>query len=380
MTSGTIKYDPFCINMAGIHTSLIELPEEVPMNAISSTHITQPQATRPKRRLLTWTKRILLGLATLLIALVLTGVAYQAIGVQADRRNYPPPGKLFDVGGYRLHLYCTGPQNSGNPTVILDTLSGGTSANWGWVQPEVARVTRVCSYDRAGYGWSEPSQHPQTLVQTVRDLHTLLQKAGVAGPYVLVGHSIGGVYMRKYAADYPDGVVGMVLVDTAHPDQFARYPELKSENDAYIRMSAAFPTLARIGLFRLYFATGGEIDFKDLPARQHAEVAMFWSSPEYFASQRAENLALSAIYADSHSLGSLGNLPLAVVSRGKGEPAYWDDLQNEIAALSSNSLHITVPVATHPSLALNQEDALVTSSVILQVVQAARTGQLLVSK
>ncbi len=350
------------------------------MNTNLSAPNTPLPAGRPRNRLFLWTKRILLGTFMAILALVFVGVVYQAIGASADKRNFPPPGQLIDVGGYRLHIYCTGSQNTGNPTVILDTLSGGTSANWGWVQPEIAKFTRVCSYDRAGRGWSEPSPHPITLDQTALNLHNLLQNAGVEGPYVIVGHSIGGVYIRKFTADYPDEVVGMVMVDTAHPDQFVRYPELNSQYDVLLRLSTIFPDLARIGLFRLYFAMGGEIDFQGLPPTQHAEVAAFWSSPEYFNSQLAENNAGPGIWAEAHSLGSLGNLPLAVVSRGKGKPAFWDELQNELAALSTDSIHITVPDATHPSLAMDQKDASITSSAILQVVAAARNGQPLVSK
>lgn len=350
------------------------------MKDISSTAKAEPHATQPKNRLRIWTQRILLGLVITLVALCAIGATYQAIGARADKRNFPPPGQLYDVGGYRLHLYCTGPQDTGNPAVILETLSGGTSANWAWVQPEIAKVTRVCSYDRAGRGWSDPSPRPQTLLQTVKDLHTLLQKAEIAGPYVLVGHSIGGIYVRKYAADYPGEVVGIVLVDASHPDQFVRVPELQAENESYMRMSAIFPTLARLGIFRFYFATGGEIDFGDLPPQQHDQVAAFWSSPEYFASQRAEVLAGPGIFGEAHTLGNLGNLPLAVVSQGKEAPAYWVELQDELAALSSNSIHISVAGSTHASLTLNQKHAGETSRAILQVVEAARTGQLLASR
>jgi pimeloyl-ACP methyl ester carboxylesterase len=283
------------------------------------------------------------------------------------------------VGGYRLHLYCTGPQDTGNPTVILTTLSGGISANWGWIQPEIAQVTRVCSYDRTGRGWSDPRTRPLTLQQTVTDLHTLLQNAGVPGPYVLVGHSIGGRDRRKFAADYPEEVTGIALVDSSHPDQLARNPGLQAEIDAYLRISSIFPALARIGLFRFYFSRGGEIDFADLPPQQHDEVAAFWSTPELFYSQRDEIIAGSAIFSDAHALGDLGDMPLAVISQGLNPTPGWVEMQNELASLSTNSMHITVPTASHASLAFNPVDAHATSSAILQVVEAARTGQSLPS-
>lgn len=338
------------------------------------------KARQPKRRLLVWMQRILLGLVITLVGLSAIGAGYQTVGAQSDKRDFPPPGQLYNIGGYRLHIYCTGPQNSDNPTVILETLSGGTSSYWGWIQSEIAKVSRVCSYDRAGRGWSDPSPRTQTLQQTVNDLHTLLERAGVARPYVLVGHSIGGIYVRKYAADYPDEVAGIVLIDASHPDQFVRVPELRAENESYLRMSAIFPTLARLGVFRFYFATGGEIDFGDLPTQQHDEVAALWSSPEYFISQHAEVVAAPAIFSDAHTLGVLDNLPLAVVSQGKEPSDYWIELQGELVALSSNSIHITVAGSTHGSLVFNQNHAGQISSVILQVVEAARTDRLLVSK
>jgi len=316
-----------------------------------------------------------LGLIVALVVLIIAGMIYQAVGARSDMRRFPPPSELVDVGGYRLHINCTGPQNSGNPTVILETLSGGVSAYWAWIQPEISKVTRVCSYDRAGRGWSEPSRHPLTLQQTVNDLHSLLQKAETPGPYILVGHSIGGVYVRKFTADFPGEAAGVVLVDSAHPEQFVRFPEMLAENEAYLRMSAVFPALARIGLFRFYFAVGGEIDFADLPSRKHDEVAAFWSSPEYFHSQRSEAIASPTIYSDAHLLGSLGDMPLAVISQGFNPPSSWSELQNELADLSTNSLHITVTGATHASLAFNRLHAQATSDAILQVVEAVRTGR-----
>jgi hypothetical protein len=150
---------------------------------------------------------------------------------------------------------------------------------------------------------------------------------------------------------------------------------LYTEGKAYLAPSSLYPWLARFGVFRLYFAAGGEIDFQELPKLQHDQVAALWSSPEYFESQRAENLAAAQIYADAHTLGPLGSLPLAVVTRGTGTENGWIELQDELAALSSNSIHITVPGSTHASLAFDPKDAHLTSVAILQVVEAARTGQ-----
>jgi DNA-binding CsgD family transcriptional regulator len=117
----------------------------------------------------------------MLVALVGSGVAYQAIGEARDRAAYPPPGQLVDVGGYRMHINCVG---AGTPTVVLETLSGGVSPLWSWVQSDIAQTARVCAYDRSGFGWSNPAPRPLNLAQTAETLHTLLERAGALS-YVL---------------------------------------------------------------------------------------------------------------------------------------------------------------------------------------------------
>jgi pimeloyl-ACP methyl ester carboxylesterase len=126
-----------------------------------------------------------------------------------------PPGQLVDLGGYRLHLWCAG---KGSPTVVLSPGSGDFSFDWALVQPSVAKMTRVCSYDRAGEAWSDLGPTPRTQTQEAFDLRRALMKAHINGPYILVGHSAGGTLVRLFIADYPDDVVGMVLVDGSHEE------------------------------------------------------------------------------------------------------------------------------------------------------------------
>lgn len=138
-------------------------------------------------------------LAVLALASIGAGVEAVAEAIDADAR--PMPGQLVDVGGHRLHLHCTG---SGSPTVVLEPGGGEMAANLGWITPAVAGTTQVCVYDRAGRGWSEPADGPQDGAQVAADLHTLLHRAGVPGPYVLAGHSFGGLYVLAFADRYPD--------------------------------------------------------------------------------------------------------------------------------------------------------------------------------
>ena len=174
---------------------------------IDQKNIQNAQPTKRRgRRILTW----LGGIVGVLLVLGLVGWIYEPLAEAADAKAYPPPGKMVDVGGYRLHLNCTG---SGSPTVVIESGLGDSSATWGWVQPEVAKTTRVCTYDRAGMGWSETSPQPRTAREFAKELHTLLAKANEPGPYVLVGHSLGGYTVRVYAHDYPAEVVGVVFVD-----------------------------------------------------------------------------------------------------------------------------------------------------------------------
>ena len=148
------------------------------------------------------------------LALGSVGGGVETVGEALDAQAYPMPGQLIDVGDHSLHLSCTG---SGSPTVVLEPGSGEMSSNLGWIVPGIATKTRVCVYDRAGRGWSEPATTAQDGEQIATDLHTLLQRANVPGPYVLAGHSFGGLYVLAFAARYPDEVAGMVLVDSTAP-------------------------------------------------------------------------------------------------------------------------------------------------------------------
>src|SRR5688572_21428902 len=189
---------------------------ETPLG-ISLSVMSSSTARRNIRRI----GKALLGSVVALLVLAVAGAIYQAIATMRAERAYPPPGEMVDVGGYSLHINCVG---QGSPTVILDAGSGEMSAQWVRVQREVSGSTRVCAYDRAGMGWSEMGPDPRDAKQITSELHTLLGKAGIEGPYVLVGHSFGGMYMQTYAARYPDEVAGMALVDSSQPDQFSYQP------------------------------------------------------------------------------------------------------------------------------------------------------------
>ena len=197
-----------------------------------------------------WTGKALLWLIVALLVLAVAGAIYQAIATELAERAYPPPGEMVDVGGYRLHIHCVG---QGSPTVVLDAGSGEMSAQWVWVQQEVSGTTRVCAYDRAGMGWSEMGPEPRDAKQISSELHTLLTKAGIDGPYVLVGHSFGGLYIQTYAARYPDEVAGVALVESSSPKQFSQQPTTRDSYEPQNQIFDVVSLLARIGIVRLLF-------------------------------------------------------------------------------------------------------------------------------
>ena len=253
----------------------------------------------------------------------------------------PIPGKYIDVGDHQMYLYCSG---NGAPSVILEAGYNDNSETWALVQPAVAEFARVCVYDRAGLGWSDPGPEPRDGYQTIGELHTLLTAAGEKGPFVLAGHSLGGLYMRLYADQYPEEVVGLVLVDSAHVDDAERCKKV-------------------------------------LPPESLNESESLKSIREYLANP----LTFTEIPERILEPGSLGDLPLVVLSVPKQQrpedlPAslrdamdeIWVDLQNEWAMISTNSSHVFVAESSH-FIQKDQPDVVI--AAIQKVVEMARLDQ-----
>jgi pimeloyl-ACP methyl ester carboxylesterase len=310
-----------------------------------------------------------------LLALASIGGGYETLREAADAKAFPMPGQLIDVGGHRLHLSCTG---AGTPTVVLEPGAGGMSSSLGWIAPAVARDTRVCVYDRAGRGWSEPADTAQDGAQIATDLHTLLQRGNVPGPYVLAGHSFGGLYVLTFAARYPDEVAGMVLVDSTAPawaaSPGAASPGHGGSNDGMSRVSALVSTTARLGLGRLY----AQVDVGSLPPRSRDEVRTSVATPSTLRSTIDEYLQATASTEQAAALGDFADKPLLVLTAGSGHDAAWSAAQNRMATLSTNSVHRIIDGATHEELISNEEDAAATTQAILDVVAAVRSQGALV--
>jgi pimeloyl-ACP methyl ester carboxylesterase len=314
---------------------------------------------RPGRGFWRWTKRIFLALLLLVLATLLSGLLYQRIAGAIDAGKFPPPGRLVDVGGHRLHMLSLG---RGGPAVVFDAPLGASHMIWSLVQPDVAKFTTALAYDRAGYGWSEAGPGPRTSSRAVEELHALLGNSGVKPPYILVGNSIGGLNVRLYAFRYPDEVAGLVLLDPAHEDQFKRLPPSARTDPSFIRTLRLFRFGARFGLLRLLGMPLGEGSSELLPIglRPMARAAGFRSA--WVAAVYDETLATEASFAEvryaRRALAErpLGDIPLIVLTRGEAEGdtteereawRTWKELHNELAQESSRGQQVIVPGSGH---------------------------------
>lgn len=314
-------------------------------------------------RVLAWTA---IGLA----AAGLAGYVAQRAAAQRDERRFPPPGRMVEAGGFRMHLDVQG-VNADRPTVVLEAGLGSFSPNWHWVQQALADHVRVVAYDRAGLGWSDPSPAPRDAATMAAELHTALHAAGIDAPYVLAGHSFGGLVVRAFAELYRPETAGLVLVDASHPDQWARWPVPYADRIQLLslRISAV---AARVGLFRIVDAFGAVS--AGLPERQVAELNARFALPRTSDVEAAEIRAwASTTRPFLHRASALGDLPLAVIGVGV-QPmgaVTLTALQEELPGLSANSARRVVAGATHESLIADRVHAGRVAEAILAVVAAS---------
>jgi pimeloyl-ACP methyl ester carboxylesterase len=320
------------------------------------------------RRSLTGRGRWLLTPVVVLLAAVSVGATVENVAAGRIESTYPAPGRTYAVGGHRLHLDCHG---TGGPTVVLFNGLGEFSASWARITEPVSATTRVCAYDRAGQGWSDDATSPQDGVTAARDLHAVLAAAGEHGPYVLVGHSIGGPYAMTYAKTYPEQVAGMVLLDSSSPSQFTAVPAYPTQYAVMRRGLAILPTLARAGLGLVIPPSS------PLPDADSAVVEAMGSTPRTFRNGRDEISMVPRVFAQAQALTTLGSRPLAVVSASDslGDEG-WPAAQDRMAALSTNSLH-TVAESSHAGVVDDPHGSAESVRAITAVVRAVSTGSAL---
>ena len=306
-------------------------------------------------------------LAAALVCATGIGGIYQAFAAGRDLRKYPPPGRLLDGGDCHMHIQIAG---QGGPAVILEAGLGGMSSAWVWIQHEVARFTQVVAYDRGGLGWSGPDSAPKTATLAAQRLHTIILHSHVRPPYVLVGHSMGGLFIRVFADLYPDEVAGMVLIDAVHPDQHLRSAAINTHMSTGFRFLEAVPLLTRLGYVRL----AGVFNFwtEGLPVEQAREARAFLSTYQHLKTTRDESQAWDTICAEVRRTRRLTDIPLAVVTAAKGVLPGHPEMQKELTTLSSNSVHFAVKGADHVTLVTHQKYALQVVEAIRHVVEKVK--------
>jgi pimeloyl-ACP methyl ester carboxylesterase len=303
------------------------------------------------RRHLRGAGRWLVGVLVAALLLIAVAGGLTTMGTATMSPVAQTQGQLVDIGGRSLYLDCRG---TGSPVVILQAGLGGSARDWAKIVPTVASTTTVCAYDRAGRGRSDAAPGLQDGNAIASDLHELLARAGIAGPYVLVGHSSGGPYSRVFAANYPDQVVGMVLLDPQPADAFTALPSYPGTYESLRLTGGIAPALGRIGLLALIFG---------VPASDAtAAIAI---------SQRDEIRALRGALAQAAKVTSIGDKPLIIVSAGTGNQAGWAAAQDAQVALSTNAVHRVIEAGTHESV-LEGADAPASAQAILDVVAAVR--------
>lgn len=333
-----------------------------------------------------WLKRIGIGVLALLAAAVLTGTLFEMGERHRVAAEFPAPGKLVDIGGRRIHVDCRG---TGAPTVVFEAgLDVYGSLSWSAVQDPISQITRACSYDRAGIMWSDRANGARDAAAIAGDLHRALQAAGENGPYVMVGHSLGGPYVMAFTKQFGAEVAGVVFVDASHPDQQLR---LKEATGKPVEESMAGPkvaaALAWTGLPRLATRSAGHAK-----APAHANAAMVAYLPRSLRPMLAELAAIDASFREAGALRSLGDRPLVVLTAaapyapsdlatlgltpeaGLRMQTAWFDMHRDEASWSTQGREIRLQ-DSHHYIQFERPDAVV--DAVRDVIGNVRTMQAL---
>jgi len=307
-----------------------------------------------------------------------------------------PPGRLIDVGGFRLHLHATGA--GPGPVVVLDAALAGTSISWCRVQPEVARFARVCAYDRGGLGWSDAGPLPRTAGRLANELHVLLERAGETPPFLLVGHSFGGLVLEVFVARWPRETAALVLVDPAHPEDWVRpAPKEQAQLDRGARLCGHGSRLARWGVARMVgglvglgalgpawavvkAVTGGDLTSRDegilapmwkLPPDERRPLRRFWTQAKFFDALGSQiaSMPVTAGEVLAAAAGGYGDLPLVTIS-STNPGDYRLRQQDALAERSTRGRHLVASASGH-WIPLDQPELIV--HVIRDAYEGART-------
>jgi pimeloyl-ACP methyl ester carboxylesterase len=328
----------------------------------------------------------LVAIVGVLIGLVGSGAIYQAFATSRDRRQFPLPGKSIDVNGNSLHYLVMG---EGKPTVVVNSGQGATHLDWQLVQPEVAKFTQIVSYDRAGYGWSDLSAEPRTAERVVNELRQLLQNAEIAPPYVLVGMSLSGLFVRLFAYLHPEEVAGIILVDVTHERIYEQIPLSIVKLNQRLDWLAIhiLPLAARLGLFRL-LVTCDRLPlaaglFKKLPPAMQSSAKAVYAQTNFWRAFGQESAAFQVSLKQveqARRTKSFPEIPLVVLSAGKPDFGATEELlqtmQNlhtDLASESSQGIHIIADRSGH-LIQLDEPELVI--DAIRQIVEKVRCNNL----
>jgi pimeloyl-ACP methyl ester carboxylesterase len=296
-----------------------------------------------------------------------------------------PPGVMVSVNGHLMHLYCTGPDSQ--TTVVLEGANMGLSPFYRNLQESLATQLRVCSYDRAGIAWSEPSTSPREAKNIASELHTLLQEAGLKPPFLLAGHSLGGLFVLRYAHEYPEDVAGLAFLDSSHPDQDKLLEDAAGGVERELKILGRLRWLLRLGVSHVY--NPYKTQLRPLPAEAYRQALYFTHQPSMVDAVMGETAARAASMLQAGEVKSLGSLPMLVVSRGiTFEPnpensdednarrqriaEDWIGLHKKYLTLSTQSRYVVVSDSTHYTLVSTRTFSDQVAGEIFKLAEAAQ--------
>lgn len=311
---------------------------------------------------------------SLLLLALFAGPIYQQFSQAWDRLRFDPPGQLVEVNGRNMHVHCSG---AGEPTVILESGATGFAQAWTWVQAELEKSFRVCSYDRAGLGWSEGEDAHHDGVAAARNLKSLLEKIDEFGPYVMVGHSMGGPLVQIFTGLYPEDVAAIGLVDPSHPEQNTRYREAAHALNEFAEKLQLASLLSYTGLLRLTNALAANAE--GLPSQAYEVAHLFAASPRHLLTSYRELAAWESTMSAARKNVAWQDKPLTVISATEARDDFpksfvraFQTLHADLAAMSADAQHLTIPGSNHFTLVTDRRYARETADAIEELIVRAK--------